>query len=124
MKVAIVTNNGKTVANHIGLAKKIAFYKLPSGELIDIVESPIAKKIREENIQLIKENEGDRGLGVGHTIPEFLKENGVDIFVTQKFGKGVKDNLLKLGITPIIPESKNIEEIIAMLKANMGKESI
>jgi len=44
MKVAIVTNNGKTVANHIGLAKKIAFYKLPSGELIDTVESPIAKK--------------------------------------------------------------------------------
>ena len=124
MKVAIVTNSGKTVANHIGLAKKIAFYKLPSGELIDTVESPIAKKIKEENIQLTKDNEGDRGLGVGHTIPEFLKENGVDIFVTQKFGKGVKDNLLKSGITPIIPESKNIEEIIAMLKANTGKESI
>jgi len=96
---------------------------LPSGELIDIVESPIAKKIREENIQLTKENEGDRGLGVGHTIPEFLKGKGVDIFVTQKFGKGVKDNLLKSGITPIIPESKNIDEIIAMLKANMEKES-
>ena len=122
MKVAIVTNSGKTVANHIGLAKKIAFYKLPSGELIDIAESPIAKKIKEENIQLTKENEGNRGLGVGHTIPEFLKENGVDIFVTQKFGKGVKDNLLKLGITPIIPESKNIDEIIAMLKDNMERE--
>ena len=124
MKVAVVTNNGKTVANHIGLAKKIAFYELPSGELLDIVESPIAKKIREENIKLTKDNEGNRHLGVGHTIPKFLKENGVDIFVTQKFGKGAKDYLLNLGITPIIPKSKNIEEIITMLKENLKKEAI
>ena len=124
MKVAVVTNNGKTVSNHIGLAKKIAFYELPSGELLDIVESPIAKKIREEKIKLTKDNEGNRHLGVGRTIPKFLKENGVDIFVTQKFGKGVKDNLLNLGITPIIPKSKNIEEIISMLKENLKKEAI
>ncbi len=121
MKVAIVTNNGKSVAKHIALAKKIAFYELPEGKLLDIIENPIAKKIKDDNIKLNKESEGNRRLGTGHIIPEFLKKNGVDVFVTQRFGKGVKDNLLNLGITPIIPKSHTIEEIIEMLKENLKK---
>ncbi len=118
MKVAFVTNNGKTVAKHIGLAKQIAFYQFPEGELIEIVENPIIKKIKEENIKLDKDSEGNRHLNVGHKIPTFLKENGVDIFITYRFGKGVKDNLLELGITPVVPESHNIEEIVQKIKEN------
>ncbi len=116
MKIAFVTNNGKTVAKHIGLAKKIAFYQFPDGKLIEIVENPIMKKIKEENIKLDKESEGKRGLNVGHKIPAFLKENGVDIFVTYQFGKNVKNNLLELGITPVVPESHNIEDIVQKIK--------
>jgi len=118
MKVAIVTNNGTTVAKHIGLAKKIAFYQFPEGKLIETVDNPIMKKIKDENIKLDKEQEGNRHLNVGYLIPEFLKRNGVDVFVTYEFGKGVKDNLLELGITPVVPESHNVEEIVSMMKKN------
>ncbi|WP_294958338.1 NifB/NifX family molybdenum-iron cluster-binding protein [Sulfurovum sp.] len=118
MKVAFVTNNGTTVAKHIGLAKKIAFYQFPEGELIEIVENPIMKKIKDEGIKLDKESEGNRHLDVGHKIPAFLKQNSVDAFVTYEFGKGVKDNLLEFGITPVVPQSHNIEEIIEMIKKN------
>jgi len=118
MKVAFVTNNGKTVAKHIGLAKKIAFYQFPEGKLIKTVENPIMKKIQEEGIKLEKESEGKRHLNVGHIIPAFLKQNSVDAFVTYKFGKGVKDNLLELGITPVVPQTHNIDEIIEMIKKN------
>ena len=120
MKVAFMTNNGESVAKHIGLAKHIAFYKLPEGEFIEMIENPIMKKIKDENIKIDKGSEGSRHLGVGHIIPAFLKENAVDILVTYEFGKGVKDNLLELGITPIVPESHNIKEIIETLKKNQG----
>jgi len=118
MKVAFVTNNGKTVAKHIGLAKKIAFYQFPEGELIEIIENPIMEKIKDKNIVIEKDNEGNRRLHVGTEIPRFLKIKGVDIFITYAFGKGVKDNLLKLGITPVVPESHNIEEIVQKIKQN------
>ncbi len=118
MKVAIVTNNEESVAKHIGLAKKIAFYELPSGCLLEVVENPIMQKIKEEHITIEKESEGARHLGVGHTIPAFLKEKGVDVFVTYEFGKGVRDNLLAAGITPLVPENHNIKDIIETLKHN------
>lgn len=121
MKVAFVTNNGTTVAKHIGLAKKIAFYQFPEGKLIEVVKNPIMKKIKDEGIKLDKESEGNRHLGVGHMIPAFLKQNNVDAFVTYEFGKGVKDNLLALGITPVVPQSHNIEEIVEMIKKNQEK---
>ena len=54
-------------------------------------------------------------MGVGQTIPTFLKEKGVDVFVTYEFGKGVRDNLLSVGITPLVPENHNIKDIIETL---------
>jgi len=104
MKVAFVTNNGTTVAKHIGLAKKIVFYQFPEGNLMEVVENPIIKKIKDEDIKLNKENEGNRHLGVGYIISAFLKQNNVDAFVTYEFGNGVKDNLLVLGIMPVVPQ--------------------
>ncbi len=120
MKVAFMTNNGDRVAKHIGLAKHIAFYKLPEGEFIEMVDNPIMKKIKEQNIVIKKENEGNRRLHVGTEIPRFLKAKNVDVLVTYEFGKGVKDNLLALGITPLVPESHDIKEIIETLKKNQG----
>jgi len=118
MKVAFATNNGTTVAKHIGLAKKIVFYQFPEGDLIEVFENPVMKKIKDEGIKLDKESHGNRHLGVGHIVPAFLKQNNVDAFVTYAFGKGVKDHLLALKIMPVVPQSHNIEEIVGMIKKN------
>ncbi|HHD75034.1 MAG TPA: hypothetical protein ENL00_04365 [Nitratifractor sp.] len=118
MRVAFVTNNGTTIAKHIGLAKKIAIYQFPEGELLEIVENPVMKRIKDEGIQLEKANEGERHLGTGHIIPAFLKEKGVDVFITKDFGKGVMDNLLAMEITPVVPHSKEISEVVEMIKKN------
>ncbi len=118
MKVAFVTNNGTTIAKHIGLAKKIALYELPEGKLIEVVKNPVMIKIEEEGIKLDKNDEGNRHLNVGHIIPAFLKENSVDTFVSYEFGKGVKDNILALGITPIAIQNSTIEELIKTMQEN------
>jgi len=120
MKVAFMTNNGENVAKHIGLAKHIAFYELPEGKFIEMIENPIVKKIKDDNIKINKDNEGARHMGVGYIIPAFLKEKSVDILVTYEFGRGVTENLLELGITPIVPESHKIKDIIETLKNNQG----
>ncbi|WP_295421995.1 NifB/NifX family molybdenum-iron cluster-binding protein [Sulfurovum sp.] len=118
MRVAFVTNNGRTIAKHIGLAKQIAIYQFPEGALLEMVENPVMKRVKEEGIQLEKANEGERHLGVGRIIPAFLKEKGVDVFVTNDFGKGVMDNLLAMEITPVVPHSREISEVVEMLRKN------
>jgi predicted Fe-Mo cluster-binding NifX family protein len=95
------------------LEKEIDFYRFSEGTLTEIVENPVMRKIK-----LDKASEGARHLGVGHIIPAFLKQKSVDVFVTHEFGKNVTDNLLALGITPVVPHSRNIDEIVEMLKQN------
>ena len=118
MKIAFITDDGIDIAKHIGLAKQIAFYQFPEGNLIEIVENPIMKKIKEEGIVLDGSRDGQRHLHVAHIIPTFLKRNNIDIFVTYEFGKGVKDNLLELGITPMVPQNHNIIDVVNMIKKN------
>jgi predicted Fe-Mo cluster-binding NifX family protein len=118
MKVAFMTNNETTIAKHIGLAKKIALYQLPEGKHLQTVQNPIMQMIEAEGIELHKEDEGKRHLHVGHIIPQFLQEYGVDVFVSYEFGKGVKDNLLALGISPLAVKEQTIQEVIKTMQEN------
>jgi len=118
MKVAFMTNGKEHLAKHIGLAKNIVFYSFSEGEFLEMIENPIMKKIKDENILIEKDSEGNRRLHVGTEIPRFLKANSVAIFVSYAFGKGVKNNLLALGITPIAAEKQSVYEIMQTMKNN------
>jgi predicted Fe-Mo cluster-binding NifX family protein len=119
MKVAFMTNGKERIAKHIGLAKNIVFYSLPDGEFLEMIENPIMKKIKDENIVIEKGSEGNRQLHVGTEIPKFLKVKDVDIFVSYDFGKGIKDNLMALGIAPVAAAGQAVSEIIQTMKHNM-----
>jgi predicted Fe-Mo cluster-binding NifX family protein len=80
------------------------------------------KKIKDENIVIEKGTEGNRRLHVGTEIPRFLKAKDVDVFVSYEFGKGVKDNLITLGITPVAADGQTVDEIIQTMKSNQNKE--
>ena len=116
MIVAIVTNNGKSVSKHIALAKKIAFYDFPKGNLIKIIHNPIMEKIKDNNIKLEKNPSGGRHLKTGKELPKFLAKQGADIFIAQKMGEGMKMNLIDLGIKPCLTEAQTIEDAIGELK--------
>ncbi len=121
MKIAIVTNNGKTVSHHIALSKNIAFYELPHGRLVEIADNPVMQRIKTEHIKLGKKPQDGRRLGTGQIIPALLAEKAVDIFVAGDIGKGMKNNLLRLGIRPVIAGTDNIDEILEALKEEQGK---
>lgn len=117
MKIAIVTNDAKTVAEHIGLAKQIAFYTLPDGTLESIVTNPVLENI--DSAKASQSPDGERRLRTGRILPPFLAEHGTDIFVAHDLGKGVTDGLLQLGITPVGAEEPSIDALLATLKARM-----
>ena len=110
MKVAFPTNNQKTIANHIGLAKGFLIVDTNTGERF-YIENPILKKIHEEGIEL-KNKEAHRGLGTGRVIPPLLAEAGVDVLVARDFGEGMLRNLAIEGIKAIQTENKDIEEFL------------
>ena len=109
MKLAFPTNNQKTIANHIGLAKGFLIIDTNTGERF-YIENPILQKISEINLK--KREEGHRRLGTGRVIPPLLAEAGVDALVAREFGEGMIRNLLIEGIKAIQTDSKNIEEFL------------
>ena len=111
MRVAFPTNNQKTVANHIGLAKGFLIIDTQNGEKY-YIENPVLKKIHKENINLKELPEGQRGLGTGRVIPPLLKEAGVDVLVAKDFGEGMIRNLEFEGIRPLITEENSIEKTL------------
>jgi len=116
MIVAVVTNSGKSVSNHIALAKKIAFYDFPKGNLIKIIPNPIMEKIKDNNIKLEKNPSGGRHLKTGKELPKFLAKEGANIFIAKQMGEGMKMNLIDLGIKPCLTQAQTIEDAIGELK--------
>ncbi|DAB41038.1 MAG TPA: iron-molybdenum cofactor-binding protein [Sulfurovum sp. UBA12169] len=112
MRVAFPTNNEETIAKHIGLCKKIVIYV--DGEKIEVIENPILKMVKEENLPIAKE--GERHFGTGRMLSKFLSEKGVDMFAAIEFySRGLKQNLEQLAITPYETQEKDIETVLHML---------
>ena len=119
MRVAFPTNNQKTIANHIGLAKGFLIIDTNTGEKF-YIENPVLKKINEENINLKDLPEGQRGLGTGRVIPPLLAEAGVDMLIARDFGEGMVRNLAYEGIEAFETDEKEIDTVLNQLNENIN----
>ena len=115
MKIAIPTNNQKTLSPHIGLCKGFLVIDTDTNEKF-FIHNPVIEKIQSENINLKDLPEGNRGLGTGRIVPQLLAEAGVDVIVADEFGEGMLRNLENEGIKPLITDKRNIDEIISDIK--------
>jgi len=112
MRVAFPTNNEETIAKHIGLCKKIVIYA--NREKVEVIENPILKMVKEENLPIAKE--GERHFGTGRILSQFLSEKNIDIFAAVEFfSQGLKQNLEQLAITPYETQEKDIETVLNIL---------
>ena len=114
MKIAFPTNNQKTIAGHIGLAKGFLIIDTNTGEKF-YIENPIMKKIQEEHIKLNGDC-GEHGLGTGRVVPPLLKEAGVELFLAKEFGEGMLGNLEYEGIKTLVTDEKDIDTVLSQLK--------
>jgi len=109
MKIAIPTNNGKKVSVHTALSKYIAVIEIKNGAVTDriLIKNPVPQMAKEQGGV---GTEGSRGLGAGRIISELI--SGVDIFIANDIGSGMKGNLSALGIKVVETDKQFIEEII------------
>jgi predicted Fe-Mo cluster-binding NifX family protein len=119
MRVAFPTNNQKTIASHIGLAKGFLIIDTNTGEKF-YIENPVLKKIHEENINLKDLPEGQRGLGTGRVIPPLLAEAGVNVLIARDFGEGMLRNLAYESIEAIETDEKEIDTVLNQLNENIN----
>jgi predicted Fe-Mo cluster-binding NifX family protein len=112
MRVAFPTNNEQTIAKHIGLCKKIVIYE--NEKKVEVIENPILKMVKEENLPIAKA--GERHFGTGRILSQFLSEKNIDIFAAVEFySQGLKQNLEQLAVTPYETQKKDIETVLNIL---------
>jgi predicted Fe-Mo cluster-binding NifX family protein len=92
MKIAISNDNG-FVAEHFGKCKKYTFFEIKSGEIISKEEKDCP----------------EHDIGV---VPEFLKENGTEIVLTQGAGPKAINILNNLEIEIILVKKKSVQETL------------
>jgi len=117
MKIAFPTNNQKTIAQHIGLAKGFLIVDTNTGEKF-YIENPVMKRIQEEHIKLNGDC-GEHGLGTGRVVPPLLKEAGVGLFLAKEFGEGMLGNLEYEGIKTLVTDEKDIDTVLSQLKESL-----
>ena len=119
MKIAIVSDNERTISQHFGRADK---YIVVSFEQEKIIERKSLPKVgfchSSHRHQGRHENRSDpRGSGFGHrsrVSHEQMFENikDCDILVSRGMGRGAYADLQQLGIKPIITDIEDIEVAI------------
>ncbi|NPA10803.1 MAG: hypothetical protein GXO62_00995 [Epsilonproteobacteria bacterium] len=111
MKVAFPTNDKKTIAPRIGMAKG---FLIIEGENKEYIENEKLKEFLKKN-KKFKGDCGEHGLGIGQVLPKILKDKGVEIFVAKKFGEGMIGNLDLLGIKTYSTQKREIKEVLKEL---------
>jgi predicted Fe-Mo cluster-binding NifX family protein len=114
MKAVFPTNDKKTIAPKIGLAKGFLVKDLKTDEEI-FIENEKIKELKNKK-QKLEGDCGEHGFGVGQILPKKLNELGVEIFVAKKFGEGMLDNLEIYNIKTLATDEREIEKIIKILK--------
>jgi len=118
MKVAFPTNDKKTLAPKIGMAKEFLIIDTSSKEQT-YIENEILKKFLQKKEKL-KGDCGEHGFGMGQILPKKLKEIGVEVFVAKFFGEGMLGNLDYYNIKTFVSKKHKIDDILDELKEKYG----
>ena len=78
MKIGVTTENG-VICGHFGHAKNFSVFTVENGEIVSRFEL---------------DTQGNHC----STMPEFIKENGIDVVITSGMGQGAIDGLSNMGI--------------------------
>lgn len=122
MKIAVVTNDEKTISAHLGRAAKYVIFSVENGEIADRdVREKVAHRQFAEKDQTASYRHGEdaKGRGLGKHAKErhkrmFANIMDCDIILARGMGKGAQLGLQQVGLKPILTE---ISEIDAAVKA-------
>ena len=120
MKIAAVTDDGKTISAHFGRATKYAVIIIENGR---IVASENRAKVGHRDFQgeathaHDHHHHGEHGRGQGQHSAEkhrqmFAALNDCEIVLARGMGQGAYDGLQQLGIRPVLTDISDIETAV------------
>jgi len=117
MKIAIVTDDERTISRHFGRAEKYIIFSVEQGRLTG---SEVLAKPSHCVSGQGKHQHGENGKGFGHQSrlkhqQAFGMIADCDFIVTRGMGRGAYVDLQQLGVQPIMTDIANIEPAVQAL---------
>ncbi|WP_051145176.1 NifB/NifX family molybdenum-iron cluster-binding protein [Thiomicrorhabdus sp. Kp2] len=103
MKIAITSPNAKTISGHAGKCPGYLIYEIDSNQDIQKTHIKLTKE------QVLKNLSGALSLNTEHPL------YGIDTFITQSLGEGLKNRLAQDNIKVYTTENSDPETIIQSL---------
>lgn len=117
MKIAAVTNDGKTISAHFGRATNYAVLTVEKGQIV-------ARELRDKASHRDFQREGEHGRHDHHDDPRgrgfgrhsadkhrrmFAAVNDCEVVLARGMGQGARNGLQQMGIDPILTDVNDIE---------------
>ena len=105
-----VNDDNQFVKRHFGDADKYLIYQQVSNKLVLSSDEHNRFKLLDEEVEHGSKKKGN-------AIIEFLKEKGVNVLVSQQFGRNIK--LINAHFIPVIISSEKPDEVIQILNRHL-----
>ncbi|HEY52794.1 MAG TPA: hypothetical protein G4N94_04985 [Caldilineae bacterium] len=123
MKIAFVTDDGKTISAHFGQARYLSFITIKDGEVTST--EVIERNLEGHHSRHHKhDHDHDHGHGYGHGHgrgggggfqTKFLPLQGCDLLIARGIGPSAMNNVRALGVEVVLTDLKTIDDALAAL---------
>lgn len=128
MKIAVITDDGKTISQHFGRAPYYQVVEIINGEVVD---REMRDKIGHSQFSHREQRHVDPEKGSGtdpasHSKHERMAEviSDCDALICGGMGRGAYQSMETFGIKPIVTKIENVDEAIeAYLKGNLKDQT-
>lgn len=120
MKIAIVTDDGRTISQHFGRASKYAVYTVEEGK---VLQQELRDKLGHRQFVLEEnerghQHEGDsKGHGYGRHAEDkhrrmFANIMDCEVVIARGMGRGAYEGILQANLKPVVTDIEDIESAV------------
>ena len=120
MKIALVTDDGKTVSAHFGHAKYLSVIAIENGEVTstELIDRNLDGQHNHNHHEHEHGHGHGHGSGRGHGggggfQAKFLPLKGCDLLVARGMGTSAMNNAQSLGVEVILTDLKTIDDVLS-----------
>ena len=119
-RIAVVTDDEKTISRHFGRAKYYLIFTVSDGQIVDVsrIEKPAHSHSHQRHhakgVQVaVNEIEMGHGEAPAVVVDKFALLEGCDVLVTRGMGYGANNHLLEMNIRPVLTDIPRVEDAVA-----------
>ena len=128
MKIAVITDDGKTISRHVGRAQYYQVIEIKNGE---VVNREMRDKVGHSQFAHREQRHYDSHQGSGmdaasHTKHERMSEmiSDCDVLICGGMGRGAYQSMETFGIKPVVTQNSDIDQAIdAFLRGELKDQT-